>query len=552
MTQTSARASIRQAVGPAMIAGSLSVVAALTLRYVFSIPSPAEGFAEEATTRIPLALFEFLLTTFGPLAKHLYLVSALVVEAGLSALAGLGYLWIRQVVLRRIGRSASAAELTWLDAPVIAVGLWLLSAGALAPILGGGVLGSELLGGIPATAISQATPDIVFAVSFVWQTRAAIAMSSAQVAGGAGGALTSRRALLQQGAAAVGLLGFSIALWETLTSGFGAALGVGPATGTRALPSLGDVPDRIIPPPVPAYTTWPPIAGQTADVTPASQFYYVSKNLAADPALSTSAWKLSVSGMVNSPYRLTYSQLQALPRVTQYHTLECISNEVGGNLMSNGLFVGTHLSDILNAAGIQPGATQMTFTAADGYSDSLHLAQALDERSLVVYLLDGAPLAQAHGYPARLLIPGLYGMKNGKWLTGLNLGAGSYTGYWEQRGWTSVAAVKLMSRIDTPRDSDLLVGGSVSIAGVAYGGAEGIGRVDVSVDGGRTWTPANLRRPAGALSWTLWEYPWQTTPGQHLIVARAIDLAGRVQTPRSAPPLPDGSSGYHAIAVSVR
>ncbi|MDE3230623.1 MAG: molybdopterin-dependent oxidoreductase, partial [Chloroflexota bacterium] len=223
-----------------------------------------------------------------------------------------------------------------------------------------------------------------------------------------------------------------------------------------------------------------------------------------------------------------------------------------GNLMSNGYFTGVSLADTLNAAGIQIGATEMVFTAADGYSDSLHLTQALDERSLIVYLLDGQPLPTPHGFPARLLIPGLYGMKNGKWLTSLALASGPYQGYWEQRGWTQEARVKMTSRIDTPHDGDLLVARRTHLAGVAYSGAKGIARVDLSLDGGQTWTSAQLKRPLGALAWTLWQYEWQPTSGTYTIVARAIDLEGNVQTPALASTLPDGASGYHAISVTVR
>ena len=194
----------------------------------------------------------------------------------------------------------------------------------------------------------------------------------------------------------------------------------------------------------------------------------------------------------------------------------------------------------------------MIFKAADGYSDSLHLAQALNEQSLVVYLLNGQRLPTAHGFPARLLIPGLYGMKNGKWLTELSLASGSYQGYWEQRGWTPEAIVKLTSRIDTPHDGDLIIAGPTSVAGVAYGGAKGISRVDVSVDAGKTWTPAAMRRPLGALTWTLWEYAWTPTTGSYTLLVRAIDLDGNVQTYVPSPPLPDGATGYHAISVTIR
>lgn len=548
------RVAIRQTLGPALIAASLSVITALALRYIASLATPAELFADQATTRIPLPIFETLLTTFGSSAKHLYFISALVAEAAATALTGLAYVALRSVIAARWSGATRSALLSWFDAPILVAALWLLSAGALAPVIGGGFLGTELLGGASATLLSQLAPDCIFAIALVWQVRASAVsrpMAPATSEASQPGAL-SRRALVQQSATAAALLGVGIAAWEALSSGLGSALGAGPARATQPSLSLGDIPDRIIPPPVPTYGVWTAAQGQAAEVTPATDFYYVSKNLVSDPSLSIGSWKLSITGMVDKPYTLSYEELRALPGVTQYHTLECISNEVGGPLISNGVFVGARLVDVLNAAGIRSGATEMVFAAADGYSDSLHLSQALDDRSMIAYLLDGEPLPQSHGFPARLLIPGLYGMKNGKWLTRLTIGSGGYDGYWEQRGWTHEALVKLMSRIDTPHDGDLLAPGRPSfIAGVAYSGAQGIARVDVSVDGGRSWSPANLRRPLGALTWTLWEYPWRPEVGQRVIVVRAIDLTGRVQTPMVAPPLPDGASGYHAIRVTV-
>jgi DMSO/TMAO reductase YedYZ molybdopterin-dependent catalytic subunit len=549
-----ARAAIRQTVGAALIAASLSVIAALALRYVASVATPAELFADQATTRIPLPIFERLLTTFGPVAKHLYLIAALVAEAAFTGLTGLAYVALRRVVMARWPGRANAALLSWFDAPAIALALYVVSAGGVAPIVGGGFLGAGLFGGASATLLSQLAPDCVFAIALVWQVRAGSATPhDALVSGSATQAsVLSRRALFQQSATAVALLGAGIALWEALTSGLGSALGAGRPQATQPSLSLSDIPNRITPAPVPVYGPWTPVSGQSAELTAASNFYYVSKNLAGDPSVSGASWKLSISGMVDKPYSLSYDELRALPRMSQYHTLECISNEVGGNLMSNGLFVGARLADVLNAAGIQSGATEMVFSAADGYSDSLHLSQALDDRSMIAYLLDGEPLPLSHGFPARLLIPGLYGMKNGKWLTELAIDAGSYRGYWELRGWTREALVKLMSRIDTPHDGDLLIAERPTfIAGVAYSGAEGVGRVDVSVDGGQSWSQASLRRPLGALTWTLWEYPWRPESGKHVVVVRAIDLAGRVQTPAIAEPLPDGASGYHAITVTV-
>ncbi|HEX6798838.1 MAG TPA: molybdopterin-dependent oxidoreductase, partial [Ktedonobacterales bacterium] len=360
----------------------------------------------------------------------------------------------------------------------------------------------------------------------------------------------ARRTLLRQGAIAVAVLAGGVALWEVVSGAVGNLVGLSSASGMRINPA--NVPSKIVPPPVPRYGPYTPVSGQSPEVTSPADFYYVSKNLAGDPTVNAATWRLQIGGQVAAPYSLSYDELRALPAVEQYHTLECISNEVGGNLMSNGIFTGVSLADVLSRAGIQRGAVEVVFAAADGYSDFLHLSQALDPRSLIVYLLDGQPLPQAHGFPARLLIPGLYGMKNGKWLTSLKVDAGSYTGYWEQQGWTREAHVKLTSRIDVPHDGDLLLARPTPIAGVAYSGANGIAEVDVSLDGGQTWQQAALKRPLGALTWTLWEYVWTPTSGSHILAVRAIDLDGNVQTPTYAPTLPDGASGYHAISVTVR
>jgi len=314
---------------------------------------------------------------------------------------------------------------------------------------------------------------------------------------------------------------------------------------------VGTVP-KSVEVPTPTYGAWTPVAGLTPEVTSPANFYYVSKNLAGDPQIDNGSWRLQIEGMVKNPYTLSYDQLKTLPQIQQYHTLECISNEVGGNLISNALFVGASLADILQTAGIQTGASDLIFKAADGYSDSLHLSQALDPRSLIVYLIDGVPLPQPHGYPARLLIPGLYGMKNCKWVTSLQVGSGSYTGYWEEQGWSNEAVVNTMTRIDVPQASALLLAKPMFIAGIAYAGDRGISRVDVSTDGGETWNTATLRRPLGNLTWVLWEYPWSPTSNSYTLVARSVDGQGNVQQPQENPPLPDGSTGYDFIGVTVR
>ncbi len=580
------------ALGPALVAAAVGLVAAYLARFLLPgviRTTPAEQFGDQFTSLIPLPLFSFLLNTFDGNAKHIYVGGVVVIEALLTAAFGVAYMVARLALRRRQGwapqannarrrgpgRRAQPTTLAsyvyqmtrseapaYVEAALIVVGLWLVSAGIVAPLIGGGFFGAKLFGGAGMVFLAQLIPNGIFALLFIGLLRNAQKVAEARAnaaqatgdtnatnAAAAANALP-RRALIRQGILAAAILGGGALIWEALSSGLGTALGL----GGRPRPPLiiAQQPTRITPPPTPNYGPWTPVAGQTPEVTSANDFYYVSKNLVSDPTIDASTWSLTIDGQVSHPYTLTYAQLQALPAINQYHTLECISNEVGGNLMSNGYFTGVSLADLLNKAGLKPGANEVIFYGADGYSDRLHLSQALDPTSLVVYLLDGAPLPQPHGYPARLLIPGLYGMKNGKWLTHLQVAAGDYQGYWEQRGWTPEAHVKMTSRIDTPHDGDFLTRKPVYISGVAYSGANGIARVDVTLDGGATWQATTLRRPLGALTWVLWEYRWTPPVGTHTIGVRAIDLQGNVQTIVEAPTLPDGASGYDSISVTVQ
>ena len=381
----------------------------------------------------------------------------------LTALAGVLYS-AAGMYLRR--RDNVADDIRLWEIPLLAALLWLASAGVLAPIIGAGFLGGGLAGGAGAVLRSEIAPDALFAASFVWLLRREAQAPVAATTGAVDtqGAALSRRRLLRQTGIAVAVIAGGVLIWEGVSAGLGSVIGL--AGRHRPRLSLSNSPAKVTPP-TPNYGDWSPIAGQTPEITAAKDFYYVSKNLVSDPSINATQWSLKIAGMVNAPYNLSYDELRALPSVRQYHTLECISNEVGGNLMSNALFTGVRLADVLNRAGIQSGASLVTFRADDDYSDSLHLSQALNPDSLIVYLINGDPLPQAHGYPARLLIPGLYGMKNGKWLTSLTVGSGTYDGYWEQRGWTHEAMVKMTARIDVPSDGDLLTAKPTAIAGVA-------------------------------------------------------------------------------------
>lgn len=236
--------------------------------------------------------------------------------------------------------------------------------------------------------------------------------------------------------------------------------------------------------------------------------------------------------------------------VEQYATLECISNPVGGDLIGNAKWKGVRLRVLLERAGIQPSVRDVVLRGADGYSDSIPLDRAMQDGTLVVYEMNGAPLTPTHGFPVRLLVPGIYGMKNVKWITRIELVNYDYKGYWQRRGWDDRAEYKTMSRIDVPQASASRSG--ETIAGIAFAGDRGISGVEVSTDGGATWEPARLRAPLSPYSWVLWQHPW--TPGRggkSELLVRATDGRGEIQTAQRAEPIPDGASGYHRRTINL-
>ena len=302
------------------------------------------------------------------------------------------------------------------------------------------------------------------------------------------------------------------------------------------------------PPSSPGDADFARIAGLTPEVTANGRFYVVDEEI-IDPDVDAATWRLGVDGLVSRPLNLTYEELTHMPAVERYQTLECISNPVGGELISTSKWVGVPLPEILARAGVGSEAVEVVFRSSGGYSDSLSVEQAMDESTLIAFGMNDHALPRAHGFPARLLSIGTYGMKNPKWLTGIHIVGRPYQGYWEQRGWSKRAIVKTESRFDTPRTGST-ERGAVSLAGIAFAGKRGISRVEVSTDGGRVWNPARMKRPLSPDAWRLWVYRWDAQGrGQSTILVRAYDGQGIVQTRQAAAPHPDGASGYHAIRV---
>jgi len=284
----------------------------------------------------------------------------------------------------------------------------------------------------------------------------------------------------------------------------------------------------------------------TTEVTPVKDFYIVSKNVVSDPAVDAASWRLTLpDGRV-----LSYAELLKMPSQRLEVTFECISNEVGGALISNGIWQGPRVLDVLAKAARPADARYLLLESVDGYTDSLPLAELTPDYLLATHLND-QPLTPAHGFPARFVFPGRYGMKQPKWVRRLRFSPVDVPGFWEQRGWDRDAIVKTMSRIDAPPDGATLARGPVRVSGIAFAGARGIIAVELNWDRGG-WHAVELEPEFSPYAWRFWHREVTLTAGRHQVQVRAHDGAGAPQTERPAPTLPNGADGWHAITVDVR
>jgi DMSO/TMAO reductase YedYZ molybdopterin-dependent catalytic subunit len=296
-------------------------------------------------------------------------------------------------------------------------------------------------------------------------------------------------------------------------------------------------------------------------ITANDDFYVVTKNAVQDPIVDASAWRLVIDGEVNAPVQVDYRTLRALPSVELIKTLECISNLTAGcsltsfgcDLISTARWRGVRLSDVLAlAGGLKSSAVGLAFLSTDEFSAGLPIDVVQDPEALVVYEMNGEPLPRVHGFPARLLVPGRYGMKNPKWLAGIRAMTREYAGWYEQRNWNKDGFIKTMSRIDTPADASMLPAGDQRIAGIAYAGDRGISKVELTNDDGGTWVQARILEPMpGKDVMVRWESTFTLSSGGSLTLGvRATDGTGDVQTDDFQLPQPDGATGRDEISVS--
>ena len=292
------------------------------------------------------------------------------------------------------------------------------------------------------------------------------------------------------------------------------------------------------------------------EITPNNEFY-VTTYSSAVPDINMDEFSLRIEGLVEKPYSLTMTELEKLKDKTEFVTLQCIGNPVGGDAISNALWEGVTLRKIIERSAPETGITKTVFYAADGYSDSIPYSLSLTEDVFLAFRMNGEALPKDHGFPLRVIVPGIYGMKNVKWLTKIELVNYNFKGYWEKKGWSDEAVIPVMSQILMPMDGKTIEPGNYVIGGIAFAGRHGISRVQVSIDKGKTWNEAELKPPLSKWAWTLWRYDWNPAKkGEYTIMVRGIDQKGNPQESGSLlgkvlRTFPDGAKGYHSVDVIV-
>jgi hypothetical protein len=291
-------------------------------------------------------------------------------------------------------------------------------------------------------------------------------------------------------------------------------------------------------------------------ITAIDRFYEQSYN--GFPQLGDFDWHVNLNGLFDNPMELGLFDLKRRPNIQVMRTLECIGNPVGGTLIGNTTWTGISLRSLLEEAGIQHEAKYILFLSADDYETSITTELAMDERSLIVFEMNGEPLEIKHGFPARLLLPGVYGQKQPKWVTSIRASERDSIGTWEKKGWSNTAAIQVNSKIETPKLRQIIPAHKpFQITGYAFSDTSGIAGVDVSIDDGETWMPADLLPGPDNGVWTLWHWTWEDPqPGKYVVVARATDGNGQAQGESGTfgvlnNVFPDGTSLMHNLSVDV-
>ena len=559
--------------GQAGFAASLIMLAVqMVWRLNWSQNGAVQAFPEfvvAAVSRLtPLSVFGAATENYGGNAKKALFITILVVIAAVGYRAGDAAGWFSN----RIGRGALARLASGL---IVAAILWLFTTVVILPIAHLGAFASK--SSYTNDILTQLT--VTFAIFgaawalFTWPMEQQMTNTSD------GETTITRRTALGRGVYAGGLLGglavTGVSTWRLFAPPSSSA-----APLANGAPDLVDdivatqraVQGNPLPPtPTPANTPTPKTAaGLLTDSTPEPSaedliklfanldaenqitpvlteirdFYHVSKNL-SDPTVSSNGWTFKITGKVNKELTFTLADLQARATTKKITTLCCISNEIGGDLISTAEWTGVPLMDLLTEAGVQTGSVDLKFHAADDYEDSISLEKGMDPNVMIVVGMNGEALPDYHGFPARLIVPNIYGMKNVKWIESIEVVDYTFKGYWQTRGWSYTAVTQIWGRFDKPDSGGKVATGPVTATGLAVAGDRGIKRVEISVDEGTTWADAMLEPPLNApLTWVRWAFPFTPPAGKYNLMLRATDGTGAVMTDQQADPLPDGATGY--------
>lgn len=295
-----------------------------------------------------------------------------------------------------------------------------------------------------------------------------------------------------------------------------------------------------------------PVAGVTPWLTPNGEFYRIDTALSV-PEINADEWELRVHGLVEEEVRLSFQDLLDAELIESHVTLTCVSNPVGGNLAGNAKWLGLPIREVLKRARPKDGADMVLSTSIDGFSASTPLEVLQDDRDAMLAIgMNGEPLPLEHGYPVRMVVPGLYGFVSAtKWVVDLEVTRfADSKAYWTERGWSERGPIKTMARVEVPRSFAKVHAGRVAIGGTAWAQTRGITKVEVQIDNS-PWAEAVLSTEASLITWRQWSFDWEATPGPHYIKVRATDGTGEVQTDQRADPVPDGASGWQSVMVTV-
>jgi len=531
-----------------------SYVKAAGLGALTSIPVLALGYMAETIAGLPLTAYDL----FDGLAR---ILPGDAITIGIDALVSL----ISTLNIGPTSQVAKAAEQTMALLMFVAVGAafglavrW-LARDVPSELTGYGARAGAALAGafwLISIAIGFAQIHVLwiglfFALLYVpwgWSLGWAIRQAGPALAGDPSSEMSRRQF--------VGLLGGSVVTISVGSWGVASLLSKKPQPASVQVEILdpGKMADSTLadsPSPEELAARVNPAPGTRLEITPNEDFYRIDINT-RKPQLVPETWRLELKGLVDRPLSLTLDEVRAMPTISYHHTLSCISNRIGGDLIGTTRWTGVRVRDVLAMAGMKATAEELFIEAADGFYESVAMSDLIDDRTMFAYEMNGAPLPHENGYPLRIIIPHRYGMKQPKWIVNMEVLDQEGRGYWVERGWSPEAFVRTTSVIDNvaadAADEEM---GTVPVGGIAFAGASGISKVELQVDD-EPWLEAELRAPPlSHLTWVQWLYDWPRETGRHLFKVRAYDGLGVLQVAESNPVRPDGATGIHEVSASA-